>query len=84
VAVAFVGTIGFVGLIAPHMARMLLGEDHRLLIPGAALSGALLLSLASVLGKWLSPGGLIPIGIVTALIGLPFFLLLILRSKGGQ
>jgi iron complex transport system permease protein len=84
VAVAFVGTIGFVGLIAPHMARMLLGEDHRFLIPGAALYGALLLSLASVLGKWLSPGGLIPIGIVTALIGLPFFLLLILRSKGGQ
>lgn len=84
VAVAFVGTIGFVGLIAPHMARMLLGEDHRLLIPGAALSGALLLSLASLLGKWLSPGGLIPIGIVTALIGLPFFLLLIMRSKGGQ
>lgn len=81
VAVAFVGTIGFIGLIAPHMARALFGEDHRLLLPGAALTGALLLSGASVVGKWVAPGALVPIGIVTALLGVPFFLLLILRSK---
>lgn len=82
-AVAFVGTIGFVGLIAPHIARFLLGEDQRLLLPGAALCGALLLSLSSLLGKWLSPGALIPIGIVTAAVGVPFFLLLVMRSKPG-
>lgn len=80
-AVAFVGTIGFVGLIAPHMARFLVGEDHRFLLPGSALAGALLLSAASVAGKLISPGALIPIGIVTATLGVPFFLLLILRSK---
>lgn len=81
VAVAFVGAIGFVGLVAPHIARMLLGEDQRLLMPGSALAGALLLSTASVLGKLLSPGGQIPIGIVTALIGVPFFLSLIFRIR---
>lgn len=80
-AVAFVGTIGFIGLIAPHIARFLLGEDHRFLLPGSALAGALLLSAASVAGKLISPGALIPIGIVTATLGVPFFLLLILRSK---
>ena len=81
VAVAFVGTIGFVGLVAPHVARMLLGEDQRVLLPGAALAGALLLSLASVASKTVSPGALFPIGIVTALVGVPFFVWLILASR---
>lgn len=78
-AVAFVGTIGFIGLVAPHVARMLVGEDQRFLLPGAAISGALLLSLASVASKLVMPGTVFPIGILTALIGVPFFLLLVLR-----
>ena len=81
VAVAFVGTIGFVGLVAPHVARMLLGEDQRVLLPGAGLAGAVLLSAASVASKTVSPGALFPIGIVTALIGVPFFAWLILASR---
>jgi iron complex transport system permease protein len=80
-AVAFVGTIGFVGLVAPHLARMLLGEDQRWLIPGAALAGALLLSCASVASKVISPGALFPIGIVTALVGVPFFAWLVLTAR---
>lgn len=82
VSVAFVGTIGFVGLVAPHIARMLVGEDQRGYLPASALFGALLLSLASVSSKVIVPGAVFPIGIVTALIGVPFFLLLILRHRG--
>lgn len=81
VAVAFVGAIGFVGLVAPHVARLFLGEDQRFLLAGSALTGALTLSLASVVSKVAIPGALIPIGIVTAMIGVPFFLWLILRSR---
>lgn len=80
-AVAFVGTIGFVGLVAPHIARMLVGEDQRVLLPMAALMGAIIMTGASVLSKLVSPGGVIPIGIVTALIGVPFLFFLILRGQ---
>lgn len=76
-AVCFVGAIGFVGLIGPHIARVLLGEDHRFLVPGAALCGALILSLASFLSKALLPGVVIPVGIITSLVGVPIFLALI-------
>ncbi|WP_318454910.1 FecCD family ABC transporter permease [Photobacterium leiognathi] len=82
VAVAFVGEIGFVGLVGPHITRMLLGEDHRFFLPGSAIAGALLLSLASITSKSLIPGVILPIGIVTSLIGIPFFMSLILSSKG--
>ena len=81
VAVAFVGTIGFVGLVAPHIARILLGEDQRSFLPGSALAGALLLSVASIASKTIWPGAIIPIGIVTALTGVPFFLWLVMRSR---
>lgn len=80
-AVAFVGTIGFIGLVGPHISRMLFGEDHRFYLPGSALAGALILSLASVAAKNLLHGVLIPVGIVTALVGIPFFMAIILRSK---
>lgn len=80
-AVAFVGTIGFIGLVAPHVARLLIGEDQRWLLPGAALFGALLLSAASVASKTISPGALFPIGIVTALVGVPFFAWLVLSAR---
>ncbi|MBN8871942.1 MAG: iron ABC transporter permease [Rhodospirillales bacterium] len=83
-AVAFVGTIGFIGLVAPHVARRLVGEDQRHLLPASAACGALLLSLASVASKLILPGALFPIGIVTALIGVPFFGWLILSQGRRQ
>ena len=80
VPVAFVGTIGFVGLVGPHMARLLIGEDQRFFLPASALCGALLLSASSILSKTLVTGTLLPVGIVTAVIGVPVFLVLILRD----
>ncbi len=80
-ALAFVGTIGFVGLVGPHIARLLLGEDHRYFLPGAALAGALMLSGASILSKALVPGVVLPIGIITALVGVPIFMTLILSRR---
>jgi iron complex transport system permease protein len=78
-AVAVSGTIGFVGLVVPHLLRLAIGPDHRLLLPASALVGASLLVLAD-LGARLLPGGGIPVGVVTALIGAPFFLWLLRRS----
>nr|WP_311463482.1 iron ABC transporter permease [uncultured Ottowia sp.] len=83
VAVCFVGTIGFVGLIAPHMARALVGEDHRFALPLAALTGALILSGASVFAKLISPGAVVPVGIITAVAGVPMLLGIIVSRKGG-
>ncbi len=83
-AVCFVGTIGFVGLVAPHISRMLVGEDQRFFLPLSALCGALLLSSASIGCKMIVPGSVFPIGIITSLIGIPFFFSLILTRKGGH
>ena len=80
-SVAFVGTIGFIGLVGPHIARLLVGEDHRFFLPASVLTGALVMSAASVLSKLIVPGTLIPVGIVTALIGVPFFTILILSRR---
>ena len=80
-AVSFVGTIGFVGLVAPHIARMLVGEDQRILVPMAAVTGAAILVGASIISKLLSPGTVVPIGIVTAVIGVPFLYSLILNRS---
>jgi len=82
-AVSFVGTIAFVGLVGPHIARMLIGEDHRFFLPASAFTGALVLSLASIASKAIIPGVLIPIGLVTALIGVPFFVALLL-GRGAR
>lgn len=82
-AVAFVGPIGFIGLVAPHIARLIFGEDHRFYLPASALTGALVLSMASVASKNLIPGIIIPVGIVTSLVGVPFFLTIILRHRGN-
>lgn len=83
ISVAFVGPIGFIGLVAPHIARLTFGEDHRFYLPASALIGALILSLASVASKNLIPGAIIPVGIVTSLVGVPFFLSIILRNRGA-
>src|SRR5690606_35238270 len=85
VALAFVGEIGFIGLVGPHIARMLLGEDHRFYLPGSALAGALLLSLSSIASKALVPGVVLPVGIITALVGIPLFVTLIVtRGRESQ
>lgn len=82
-AVAFAGTIGFVGLVAPHLARALLGEDQRFLLPGSAIAGALLLLAASTASRAIVPGSILPIGILTALVGVPFLVALVLRRPAG-
>ncbi|WP_229333220.1 FecCD family ABC transporter permease [Halomonas sp. KAO] len=81
VVVAAVGTIGFVGLVAPHMARLLVGEQQRHFLPLSALCGATLMCIADLLSKLVVPGLVLPIGIITALAGLPAFFLLILRRR---
>lgn len=83
--VAACGMIGFVGLAAPHLIRLLLGADHRVLLPGAALLGAALLVIADLAARTMVAPAEIPIGIVTALLGAPFFLWLMLREveRGG-
>ncbi|MEJ8475520.1 FecCD family ABC transporter permease [Roseibium algae] len=80
-AVAFVGTVGFVGLVGPHIARMIVGEDQRFFLPLSALIGALMMSLTSILSKMITPGVLYPIGIITALIGVPVFISVILSTR---
>ena len=82
-AVAFVGPIGFIGLVAPHIARLMFGEDHRFYLPASALIGALVLSITSVVSKNIVPGVIVPVGIVTSLVGVPFFLSIILRHRGN-
>src|SRR5690606_19968522 len=80
-AVAFVGTIGFIGLVGPHIARLLLGEDDRFLLPASALTGRLVLSLSSMLSKSLVPGVVLPVGMVPSVVGLPIFVVLIVRRQ---
>lgn len=82
-AVSFVGTIGFVGLIAPHVARTLVGEDHRFSLPLSAVTGATILMAASAFGKFISPAAVIPVGIITAVAGVPMLFAVIAR-RGGK
>lgn len=83
-SVALAGMIGFVGLIVPHMARGLFGIDHRWLLPACALLGACLLLLADVASRFLMAPQEIPVGVMTALIGTPFFVYLARRKMAGQ
>ena len=80
-AVSFVGSIGFVGIVGPHMARILLGEDQRYYLPMSAICGAAILSAASVASKAIIPGAVFPIGILTSLLGVPVFFLLIMQKR---
>jgi iron complex transport system permease protein len=80
-AVCFCGTIGFVGIIVPHAARLIWGPDHRFLIPLAALSGACFLILADTAARTMLSPTEIPIGVITALIGAPFFIYLLRKKK---
>ena len=81
VAVAFVGIIAFVGLVVPHVVRMLLGPSHRSLIPVSAIGGATLLLYADLLARNLAPGAELPIGLLTSLVGGPFFFFLLWRQR---
>jgi iron complex transport system permease protein len=84
-SVAVSGVIGFVGLIAPHACRRLYGGEHGSLLPQAALAGGALLCAADVLARVILPGGAeLPVGVVTALLGGPFFCFLLLTGRGGR
>lgn len=80
-AISFVGIIGFVGLVAPHVARLLVGEDQRFFLPMSMVAGAAFLSMASVISKVVIPGALFPVGIVTAMVGVPFFFWIMLARR---
>jgi ABC-type Fe3+-siderophore transport system permease subunit len=79
-AVSISGLVGFVGLVAPHVCRLLLGPRHRLLLPAAALTGATFVVIADVLARTLVAPEELPLGVLTALVGGPFFLLLLRRA----
>jgi ABC-type Fe3+-siderophore transport system permease subunit len=80
--VAVTGPIGFVGLIVPHVARLIFGPDHRLLVPASALSGAIFLAAADTAARTLMAPTELPVGVITALCGGPFFLWLYRRQRG--
>ena len=82
VCVSFLGIIGFVGIICPHVTKRLLGQDHRVSIPASALSGSILLLLADTLSRSLGNGSALPVGAITSLLGAPFFLAIIFGRKG--
>lgn len=82
--VAFTGIIGFIGLVAPHICRMLIGGDHRYLIPCSCLMGAVLLLVSDTLARTVIAPTEIPVGIVTSLLGVPFFLYLLLNRRRRQ
>lgn len=82
-AVAVSGVIGFIGLVIPHLLRMWLGSDHRAVIPGSVLAGAFLLLLADTLARTVVAPAEMPVGLLTSLLGAPWFLWLIFRQRGS-
>jgi iron complex transport system permease protein len=83
IVVSFSGIIGFVGLIVPHLMRMILGPDHRLLIPASALGGAVFLIVADTVARTIISPSELPVGVITAFLGAPFFIYL-LKSRGSR
>ncbi|GAL32029.1 hemin ABC transporter permease protein [Vibrio maritimus] len=82
VTVSVSGLIGFIGLVIPHLGRMLAGPDHRTLLPLSALLGALLMTAADMVARVAVAPAELPVGIVTAIVGAPFFLYLLFQQKG--
>ena len=82
ISVAFVGTISFIGLIAPHMVRRFVGNDHRFLIPASALMGAVVLVLAELVSRTIVAPSILPIGALTSFLGAPLFLYMIYKKSG--
>lgn len=81
VVVSFSGMIGFVGMVVPHLVRILWGADHRLLLPVSALAGGILLMVADTVARTVVAPAEIPVGVITALIGGPFFIYLLVTRK---
>lgn len=84
VCVSFLGVIGFVGIICPHVTKKLLGQDHRVTVPVSCLMGSLLLLLADTLSRSLGSGSALPVGAITSLLGAPFFIGIVFGKKGGH
>ena len=80
--IAFTGLIGFVGLAAPHMGRLIVGNDYRKLIPCSAIFGALLMLFADTVGRIAFAPIVLPVGIMLSVIGGPFFMYLLLKNRG--
>jgi len=81
-SVAVSGVIGFVGIVVPHLLRLIIGPDHRYLLPSCILLGGSLLLFADTISRLIVAPAELPIGIVTATLGAPFFLWLLLRQRG--
>ena len=81
VCVSFLGVIGFVGVICPHVVKRLIGQDHRVSIPASLLAGSLLLLLADTLSRSIGSGSALPVGAITSLLGAPFFLAILFSRK---
>ena len=81
VCVSFLGVIGFVGVICPHVTKKILGQDHRVTIPVSCLSGSLLLLLEDTLSRSIGGGSALPVGAITSLLGAPFFIAIIFSGK---
>ena len=79
--VSFTGTIGFIGLVAPHIVRMIIGADNRILIPASGLAGAVILILSDTIARTVFSPVILPVGSMTAFLGVPLFLYLIIRRK---
>ena len=84
VCVAFLGVIGFVGIICPHVIKRLLGQDHRVTIPATLLSGSLLLLISDTVARTVGSGSALPVGAVTSLLGAPFFIAIIFLRKENR
>ncbi|SVB24047.1 uncharacterized protein METZ01_LOCUS176901 [marine metagenome] len=84
IGVALTGVIAFLGLVVPHLIRMTLGSNHKIVLPGSALLGGLLLLVADTLARTVFAPAELPVGILTALVGGPFFVFLILREQKGR
>lgn len=84
VCVSFLGVIGFVGIICPHVTKKLMGQDHRVTIPVSCLSGSLLLVLADTFSRSMGSGSVLPVGAITSLLGAPFFIAIIFSRKENR
>ena len=80
-SICFVGTIAFIGLVAPHIARMIIGGDHRFLLPAASLLGALLLLTADTAARTILSPVVLPVGILTSFLGVPLFVYLLVKRR---
>lgn len=84
VCVSFLGVIGFVGIICPHITKKLLGQEHRFSVPASALSGSLLLLLSDTCSRSIGSGSALPVGAITSLLGAPFFLAIIFSGRRSE